>query len=81
MSLNDKMWRIAIVMAAGIILMIAGAAVDKTWLQILGIVCVAVGCLMDFCGMNCPHCGQWLGKNPGKHCRHCGAEIDYKAKK
>ena len=48
------MWRIAIVMAAGIILMIAGAAVDKTWLQILGIVCVAVGCLMDFCGMNCP---------------------------
>ena len=75
MSLNEKTWIEIAVMGAGVLILLLGSGV----LRGLGGFLVAAGFAMNFAWNRCPHCGEWLGKYPGKHCKACGAEIDYKA--
>ncbi len=49
-------------------------------LQVLGFLLMAAGFGLDFAWNRCPHCGEWLGRYPGKHCKSCGEEIDYNAR-
>ncbi len=45
----------------------------------------AIGCMTAVIFLNrkwwrCPNCGEWLGRDMGKYCQHCGEKIDYDAK-
>jgi len=63
-----------LLMITGFIIMLGAYIYDP--LIIVGAI-VAISCLIpDFLYNKCPECGNRLGRNEGKFCQHCGAEID-----
>ena len=78
MSLHQKQYVIIAILALGLILAMTGEVKDSGLLKWLGVAGIIGGFAADIRLWRCPHCGTWLGRYPGKHCKHCGAEIDYK---
>ena len=58
----------------GFMIMLAGYL--QNVLTIIGLI-ITLSCVIpDFLYNKCLHCAKRLGRNAGKCCQHCGAEID-----
>lgn len=44
-------------------------------LLVLALIALLVFLAVEFFMNRCPHCGQYLGKNWGQFCQHCGERI------
>lgn len=44
-------------------------------LLVLALVALLAFLGVEFFMNRCPHCGQYLGKNWGRFCQHCGGRI------
>ena len=63
-----------VIAIAGIIIMLCGYVYEPL-LFVGG--AVAFSCLIPhFLYNKCPYCKKQLGRDVGKHCRHCGKELD-----
>ena len=69
MSLKQKSWTAAAVIGIGIVLVFVT--------KVLGVLAILTGFILDIALVKCPHCGTWLGKYPGDHCKNCGEKIDW----
>ncbi len=61
-------------MIAGFVIML-GAYIYEP-LIICGAVIMCSCLIPHFLFYRCPHCGNLLGRNEGKHCQHCGKSLD-----
>ena len=61
-------------------LVILGMTVEHSWLESMAIGITVVSIALNFVWWRCPNCGEWLGRNGGKYCSHCGEKIDFDAK-
>ena len=74
MTLNQKKWLCASIMAIGIVLsLLANTAnannADSSTISILvalTFLCLMGGMLLHFKLVRCPHCSTWVGKHPGE---------------
>ncbi|MGI6014060.1 MAG: hypothetical protein ACOX7K_07220 [Oscillospiraceae bacterium] len=77
MKLNLKQVRILrIALSAGLII----AAAFLTWTDEMIFLYAALAFGIAFLMVHivfwrCPHCGAFLGRDAGKYCRNCGAEL------
>ena len=74
MKVRDAQKWTAILLVAGIILMLAAVLCEPLW--IFGAVVAVSSLIPHFLYNKCPHCRKQLGKNGGKFCQHCGGKID-----
>lgn len=83
MTLRQKQRISLAAMICGVILMILG---NKTLgnvgvvLSVAGVVLSIAGFVFDVAAVRCPECKEWVGRNPGKFCRYCGAKIEWDKK-
>ena len=82
MSLNNKLWLVAGVMAAGIFLVLLDSAASnaRQGLSILGCLVIGAGLILHIKWVRCPHCGAWVGKYPGEFCKNCGKKLPWNEK-
>ena len=78
MSLNQNFLTMLTCLIIGVVVLLF---TDSTLATAIGIGLIVIGAVIDFAGMRCLHCKAWIGNNPGKRCKGCGREIDFRAKK
>ena len=64
---------------AGLLLLVPGLAFEMGWLKIIGIVVAAIGMLLSWTRLRCPHCKGQLQDLKAGFCAYCGKTIDYDA--
>lgn len=57
-------------------LIFIGSGISKRPLILLGLGGACVGQIFWLIFGRCPGCGSFLGPSHGKHCPHCGEQID-----
>lgn len=72
MSLRQKQWLSAGVIAVGIVLMLLTGGDEL--LGAAGVLLVILGLVLNVVLVKCPSCGTWLGKYPGEYCKNCGED-------
>ena len=76
LSLRQKEYVDAAILIAGILIMLAGHGI-----LVLAGTLVTFGALaLHIYWWRCHHCGQFLGRDKGEYCQHCGKKIDYDKK-
>ncbi len=61
---------------AAILIGLFGAASEsKVSILIMVLLCFGL-VIFQIMFHRCPHCGQYLGRNDGKFCQHCGKPLD-----
>lgn len=80
--MNQKNWLCVGIMTAGVLLFMlaAGANNARQGISLLAALVVFAGLLLHMRLIRCPHCGEWVGKHPGEHCKHCGKELPWDEK-
>ena len=64
---------------AGLLSLVAGLAFSIGWLKIVGVVVAAIGLILAWTKMRCPHCGGRIQDLKAECCAACGEPIDYDA--
>lgn len=61
---------------SGIIIMLCGYIYEPLLIA-RGVVACSCSCFIPhFLYNKCPYCKKQLGRNEGKHCQHCGKELE-----
>ena len=79
LTLRQKEYVDAAILAAGILIMLAGR-IGPVMLLLVGFLAMLGAVVLHMCWWRCPHCGQFLGRDKGEYCQHCGKKIDYDKK-
>lgn len=56
--------------------MLLGAIVESIPLLLAGVGVSFVMLFFTIKYWRCPHCGEYLGRDMAKYCRHCGKELE-----
>lgn len=63
--------------SCGLLLLVAGLAFGLGWAKIAGVVIAAIGLVLIWTKLRCPHCGERIQDLKAECCTHCGKKIDY----
>ena len=61
----------------GMLLLVAGLAFGLGWAKIAGLIVAAVGLVLIWTKLRCPHCGERIQDLKAETCVSCGEKIDY----
>ena len=62
---------------AGLLSLVAGLAFNIGWLKLVGVVVAAVGLILAWTKLRCPHCGGRIREVKAECCESCGKPLDY----
>lgn len=64
---------------AGLLSLVAGLAFGISWLKLMGVAVAAVGLLLAWTKVRCPHCGGRIRDLKAECCESCGKTLDVDA--
>ena len=67
------------VTGAGWLLLVAGLDFETLWPKVVGVAVAAIGILLSWTYLRCPHCKGQIQDLKAKFCAYCGKAIDYDA--
>lgn len=65
--------------AVGLLMLVTGLTFEMSWPKVIGIVIAAVGILLSWTRLRCPHCKGQIQDMKAEFCAYCGKAIDYDA--
>jgi hypothetical protein len=75
MNLKVKFYSIIAVGLFGLSLIVTGKFLDNTPLSIFGAVTIMVAATLRAIFYRCSKCKGYIGKFPGRLCKHCGTDL------
>ena len=64
---------------AGLLSLVAGLAFSIGWLKLAGIAVAAIGLILTWAKVRCPHCGGRIRDLKAECCEYCGKPLDVDA--